>query len=283
MYKRGTKSLLLIAVLAFLPVSEAKGEMIHLFARKGDVEKVMAEISKGVAIDLPSTRNTTELGVSPLFVAAKFGQVQLVEALIEAGADFEKFFDAQDGGDPYGTPLHVAAAWGQADVVRILLDAGAEVDPYHRRIGTPLHRALEAGRDDVADLLREAGAAGRTEISFNSDAVAEANPDLGREIGLGCGFCHAIKKNQNDPPEIGPSLWGIVGRPKGAIENFEYSPAMRRDQGEWSYAALNSFLAAPYRYLPGTEMHFAGIEDRDRRAAVIGFLSTLSDDPVPLP
>ena len=84
-------------------------------------------------------------------------------------------------------------------------------------------------------------------------------------------------------PELGPSLWNIVGRPKAAVGDFEYSPELLRDHGTWGYGALNSFLAAPYRYLPGTKMDFAGIKDEERRSALIAFLATLSDTPVPLP
>lgn len=273
---------MVLAVALAFGASAVRAEMIHLFARKGDVEKVLAELAKGVSIDLPSTRNTTEIGVSPLFIAAKFGHSDVVAALIDAGADYETLFEAPDGGDPYGTPMHVAAAWGQTDVVRMLLAAGAEVDAFHRRIGTPLHRALEAGRQDAAEVLLMAGASTRVEVPFDSSEVANADLAVGEKIGIGCGGCHAIEKAPEDPPEIGPNLWGIVGRAKAADAGFAYSPAIVADDGVWSMAALNSFLASPYQYLPGTKMHFAGIEDSTRRAAVIAWLRLLSDDPAPI-
>jgi len=45
---------------------------------------------------------------------------------------------------------------------------------------------------------------------------------------------------------------------------------------------LNSFLAVPSRYAPGTRM-IISVQDVQFRADVIAFLRTLSDEPLPLP
>ena len=268
---------------AVLVVSEASAEMIHLFARQGDTDRVMGEIATGNAVDLPSTRNTSETGVSPLFIAAKFGHAELVSALIDAGANYDIFFDSPDAPVPYGTPLHAAAAWGRLDVVRVLLSAGADKDSYHRALGTPLHLALDSGHADVARLLTDAGATTRVDTPFVVEDIREASVSLGRKVGRGCVACHAIAKEGSAYRTAAPTLWNIVGRQKASVEGYDYSAAMLNDEGAWSYEALNSFLAEPYQYLPGTMMNFCGIEDDGRRAALIAYLRTLSGAPRPLP
>ena len=46
---------------------------------------------------------------------------------------------------------------------------------------------------------------------------------------------------------------------------------------------LSSFLADPRAFVPGSKMEWIGIKDRERRAAIIAYLRTLSDTPQPLP
>ena len=46
---------------------------------------------------------------------------------------------------------------------------------------------------------------------------------------------------------------------------------------------LNQFLANPRGFIPGTSMTFAGLPQSQERADVIAYLSTLSDNPKPLP
>jgi cytochrome c len=52
----------------------------------------------------------------------------------------------------------------------------------------------------------------------------------------------------------------------------------------WNYDDLNSFLSNPRAFIPGTKMsNLSGIAGEDRRAALIAYLRTLSDNPYPLP
>jgi cytochrome c len=272
------------AIVSFgLLAGSTSAEMIHLMARKGDVDAVMAEINKGVDVDLPSTRHTTEAGVSPLFVAAKFGRVDVVVALIEAGANIHTIYKDLSYPYAYGTPLHVAAGSGQAQVVEVLLEAGADPNVFDHTIGPPLHLALSRNHLEAAEVLVRAGASERVTQPPISGKLADADLALGEEVVTGCGLCHSLLASGHNPDLQGPPLWGIVGRPVASHDGYEYSLVMAREVGDWGYEELSSFIASPKRYMPGTNMWARGIDDTDRRAAAIAFLRTLADEPVPLP
>ena len=81
----------------------------------------------------------------------------------------------------------------------------------------------------------------------------------------------------------GPNLWGIVGRPKGSQEGFNYSAALKEKGGEWGYEELANFIHNPRSYIPGNKMAFAGIRDNAEIADLLAYLRTLSDNPPPLP
>lgn len=98
-------------------------------------------------------------GQTPLHLAAARGHRELVEFLIDHGAEV--------GGRPYShprTPLHCAAEQGHKDVVELLVARGADVNAGRGQwIGTalaptPLHRAARQGHKEVVEILLQAGA-----------------------------------------------------------------------------------------------------------------------------
>jgi cytochrome c len=107
-------------------------------------------------------------------------------------------------------------------------------------------------------------------------AMAFAQPTAAQDAGRGkavfeqCAACHALESGHN---ETGPYLKGIVGRKSASIENFIYSPAMRRANVNWTPDLLDAFLkdpqAPPFR---GNRMPFAGIPDAQARADLIAYL-----------
>jgi cytochrome c len=111
--------------------------------------------------------------------------------------------------------------------------------------------------------------------------IASADPAKGQSVAKVCATCHTFDNGQ--PAKVGPNLYGIVGNKHAHMEGFPYSEAMKSKTGPWDYTALAQFLRSPKEYAPGTKMTFAGLKKPEDRAAVIAYLRTLSDNPVPLP
>lgn len=89
---------------------------------------------------------------TPLQAASEFGHVEVVEALIAAGA---KIDDTRGDG---GSALQVASEYGNEKVVRFLLDHNADVNISGGRYFTPLTAASFAGHQTVVKLLLDNGA-----------------------------------------------------------------------------------------------------------------------------
>ncbi|HEY0331063.1 MAG TPA: cytochrome c family protein [Rhodopseudomonas sp.] len=108
-----------------------------------------------------------------------------------------------------------------------------------------------------------------------------ASVERGSAAAKKCAACHTLDKG--GPNRTGPNLFGVVGRDRATEPGFNYSAAMKAKGGKWTFDELNAFLANPKGYVPGTAMGFAGIPKDSERADVIGYLRTLSDNPVPIP
>jgi ankyrin repeat protein len=64
---------------------------------------------------------------TPLITAASYGDAEVAEVLIAAGADVNAHAAPDSGGVPGGSPLLHAAVFGMTDVLDLLIAAGAEV------------------------------------------------------------------------------------------------------------------------------------------------------------
>lgn len=111
--------------------------------------------------------------------------------------------------------------------------------------------------------------------------LAKADVEAGKAATKACAACHSFEKG--GAAKVGPNLFGVVGAKHAHMGGFAYSDAMKGQAGNWSYDALNAFLANPKGAVPGTKMSFAGIKGDQERANVIAYLRTLSDNPAPLP
>ena len=114
------------------------------------------------------------------------------------------------------------------------------------------------------------------------ERLAKASVEKGKQIAKQCEACQTLAKGQ--PNRVGPNLWNIVGNERGKDRNgYNFSAAMKAKGGKWTYEELFKFIDNPRGYIPGTLMTFAGVKDPQKRADVIAYLRTLSDNPQPLP
>ncbi len=106
-------------------------------------------------------------------------------------------------------------------------------------------------------------------------ARADGDPEAGRDAFHRCAACHSIKEGQN---KVGPSLFNVVGRRAGILDNYRYSDAMQNSGLTWDRENLSLYLEHPRDFLPGTKMAFAGIEEEAERQDVIAYLATLKPE-----
>jgi cytochrome c len=109
--------------------------------------------------------------------------------------------------------------------------------------------------------------------TFAGGASAEGDPERGAIVYRPCAACHMIGEGAIN--RIGPHLNGIVGRALGGAEGYAYSEALlsrSADIPTWTEAALDSYLANPRAFLPGTSMVFRGINSAQDREDLIAFL-----------
>ncbi len=64
---------------------------------------------------------------TPLITAASYGDAEVAQVLIEAGADIEAVSAPDSGGVPSGTALEHAAVFGMTEVIDVLVAAGAKI------------------------------------------------------------------------------------------------------------------------------------------------------------
>jgi cytochrome c len=112
--------------------------------------------------------------------------------------------------------------------------------------------------------------------------LATADPKKGEaDVGV-CKVCHSFEKGAPSP--MGPPLHDVVGRKIASVEGFNYSPALKAKSGEeWTYEHLDAFIHNPQAFAPGTIMAFPGVPDAKKRAEIIAFLRSETDNPPPLP
>lgn len=130
--------------------------------------------------------------------------------------------------------------------------------------GKPAEDAAPAATDTAAEATAPAA------TTPSAEAV-KPTAALGEQVFKRCATCHTITKD--GPNGVGPNIHGIVGRAVATHEGFAYSPAMKAKGGKWDPAALDAYLAAPMKVVPGTKMAFAGVSDATERAALLIYLA----------
>ena len=120
--------------------------------------------------------------------------------------------------------------------------------------------------------------------NLNSENImaifASTSVEDGAKVFKKCAACHSIAEGGAN--KIGPALWGVLGRKAGSVPDYKYSKALVAYGKSWSFEEMNGFLIKPKDWIKGTKMSFAGLKDAKERAAVILYMNTESNNPLPL-
>ncbi|XP_036081843.1 ankyrin repeat domain-containing protein 31 isoform X4 [Rousettus aegyptiacus] len=115
-------------------------------------------------------------GESQLHLAARRGNLSLVRALIESGADVNLKDNAG------WTPLHKASSEGSNDIIVELLKAGANVNCENLDGVLPLHDAVANNHLKVAEILLQHGANPNQKNQKQKTALDEADDEKMKEL-----------------------------------------------------------------------------------------------------
>ncbi len=252
-------------------VGEPAGTPLQMAALSGNTEIVRLLLEHG---GNPNRGDRS----TPLIAATRKGSLEIVKLLLARGAD--PTFATEFG----STPLHEAAKKGELEIAHRLVDQGADVNALTAVGKPPIHFAIINQHAALAAYLKKQGAA-PGKIAPITDLFASADLAQGESVTKKeCVLCHSLEKGKNYNRVYGfPSLWNVLGRPRGSVSGVAYSPTFRTLGGVWTFEALNEFIARPRDVIPGTNMRFPGIADPQTRANVIAYLRSLSDNPAPFP
>lgn len=146
-------------------------------------------------------------------------------------------------------------------------------------IVVPPHYAAHAKDDDHGGGTATTPTPKAPEPTFAA-AINAATDAQGKRLANRCTSCHTFEKGGAN--KVGPNLWGVVGRKKGAVSGYNYSSAMKNAKADWTYEILYKYLKNPQEIVPGTKMAYR-MPKADQRGAIIRYLRTMSDNPLPLP
>lgn len=129
---------------------------IHQLAAHGEISQLEIHLSK----DSSLLNSQDERGFTPLMWAAAFGEIMMVEFLLQKGADPRTLARERE------SALSLASAGGFADIVNILLQHDIEIDSYDWNGGTPLLYAVRGNHIKCVEALLRCGA----DITFEADS-----------------------------------------------------------------------------------------------------------------
>jgi cytochrome c len=117
--------------------------------------------------------------------------------------------------------------------------------------------------------LARGAAVAATIFLFAGSARADGDPKRGEKLFEECRACHAVERGVEG---VGPDLHGVFGRRAAELENFRYSPALKRSGITWTPQALEGYIADPQKAVPTNRMPYAGMPDARDRADLISYL-----------
>ncbi len=138
----------------------------------------------------------------------------------------------------------------------------------------------ESGKQGYAIQGVETAEAGGVAVVPIATLLATADIAKGEAVFKKCTACHTIAAGGANG--IGPNLQGVLGKPLASHAGFAYSDALKSKGGNWTFEAMNEWLANPRKYAPGNKMTFAGLGAPEDRANVLLYLNSQGSN-LPLP
>ncbi len=141
--------------------------------KRDDIAAMIDLLDRGHSLD-----RKVEAGYTPLMIATGLGNSQLVQLLLDRGADVH-ILDTNMG----ASALHKAAQSGVIDVAKLLIEHGAFVDLQSPTLGhTPLIDAVWHKRTAMVRYLLAQGARTELKTHYGATALEFAHRDQLTEI-----------------------------------------------------------------------------------------------------
>lgn len=166
-----------------------KNMALMFAANEGDLNKVKELLDKGANAN-------AKYGDTALIRASWNGHTEIVEALVEAGADVNV---KDENGN---IALIWASAVGYIEIVKALIEAGADVDAEYEDGCTALTASAELGNTEVVETLLEAGAYVDVKNKDGNTALALASVkghmEIVKALILAGGDCTFVTEECNE-------------------------------------------------------------------------------------
>ena len=102
-----------------------------------------------------------------------------------------------------------------------------------------------------------------------NNARADGDRIRGEKLFDECRACHALERGVQG---IGPGLHGVFGRRAGTLDDFRFSPALKRSGITWTRQTMDAYVADPQKSVPANRMPYAGIPEARDRADLIEYM-----------
>jgi cytochrome c len=165
-----------------------------------------------------------------------------------------------------GAAMSLAACGSQDNEAPPADDMAQDAAPVDA--AAPAASAASATADEQAAAEAPTAATPEAETPVAAEVASSGPP----QSYLICSSCHAVEPGKNG---IGPSLAGIYGKKAASVPGYSYSEPLKKANITWTDAALDKWLEAPMKMVPGTRMVFGGIPDAAKRKELIAYMKSL--------
>jgi len=190
--------------------------------------------------------------------------------------------------DPEPLPDNAAAAPGESAPAEesSAEDKAAALPPVGSAERTAMVFAeaerLQLHMENVAELATR-----QTKLMESEQAqeakVLEAEPDRGKRLAQACATCHDWSEKGAD--QIGPNLFGVLGRRIAGLERYAYSDcsetlaAEPRHLGYWSYRLFDDLLNNPQAFYGACGLEHPVVAAPEERLALAAYFRLQAERP----